>query len=191
MRSGKGPSTVVVASIAALTAVACSSGTVVNTGDTPASPAVSTAPTRGPATNANLLNAYDYYAQTNGRAGYYFTTPSGKWRCAILPHVKAGCQSTTNSQSGMGIRGEPDTVANAIVVEREGDAHFALLDEPELSLVPGPAKALPFNKILAAAGFRCNVQDAGVSCLSELTGNGFTFSSDGYTLSYTDIAPPP
>jgi hypothetical protein len=57
--------------------------------------------------------------------------------------------------------------------------------------VPGPAKALPFNKILAAAGFRCNVQQASVACLSESTGNGFTFSADGYTLSYTDVPAPP
>jgi hypothetical protein len=41
---------------------------------------------------------------------------------------------------------------------------------------------------LAVAAFRCNVQEAsGISCLSEKTGKGFTFSADGYTLQYTDL----
>ena len=53
--------------------------------------------------------------------------------------------------------------------------------------MPGPAKVLQFNRILAAAGFRCNVQESGVSCLSELSGKGFTFSADGYTPQYTDV----
>ncbi len=47
---------------------------------------------------------------------------------------------------------------------------------------------MPFNKILAAAGFRCNVQEtAGVSCLSEFSGKGFTFSADGVAPQYTDV----
>ena len=90
----------------------------------------------------------------------------------------------------MGITGEPDSVPdavgeattpNALQVLREGDAKFVALDEPEFTLDPGPAKVLPFNRILAAAGFRCNVQEAtGVSCLSEFSGKGFTFSPDGF-----------
>jgi hypothetical protein len=46
---------------------------------------------------------------------------------------------------------------------------------------------LRFNRILAAAGFRCNVQESGVSCLSETSGKGFTFSAEGYTPQYTDV----
>jgi hypothetical protein len=77
---------------------------------------------------------------------------------------------------------------NALVVAREGAAQFVALEQPEFSLDPGPAKVLPFNKILAAAGFRCNVQEAsGVSCLSEFSGKGFTFSSDGFAPQYTDV----
>ena len=53
--------------------------------------------------------------------------------------------------------------------------------------MPGPAKALPFNRILAAAGFRCNVADSGVSCQSDTSGKGFTFSAQGYTPQYTDV----
>jgi hypothetical protein len=161
----------------------------------------STAPSSAPPSNANLVNAYDYFAQSpTGAGSYYFTTPSGKWRCAIVPRSQAGCQATGSAHSGMAIPGAPDTVddgqgatdrPNAIVVETAGDAHFAALDPAAFTLIPGPATALPFNKILAAAGFRCNVSDAGVSCLSEATGEGFTFSADGYTLQYTDLPAAP
>jgi hypothetical protein len=129
--------------------------------------------------------------------GYYFTTPSGKWKCAILSHAKAGCQSSSSWQSGLGIEGAPesvpdaageDTTPNAIVVDRDGDPQFVALEQPEFWLDPGPANALQFNRILAAAGFRCNVQEAsGVSCLSETSGKGFTFSADGYAPQYTDV----
>lgn len=103
----------------------------------------------------------------------------------------------------MSIPGAPDTVTdadgnstvpNAIVVDDVSDAHFASVEPSEFSPAPGPAKLLPFDTVLDAAGFRCNVQEsAGVSCASELTGKGFTFSADGYTLQYTDVpdtAPP-
>ena len=36
--------------------------------------------------------------------------------------------------------------------------------------------------------FRCNLQESkGVSCLSEESGKGFTFSADGFTLQYTEV----
>ena len=174
---------VVAAAGAALSAVACSTGTVVNTGESwvPTGPPAPATPPPGSASNANLVNAFDYF----GRDGYFFTTPSGRWRCAIVAHSKAGCQSATGSR--LGIAGEPSNGPNAIVVETQGDAHFVPVDSAGLSLAGNQAKPLQFNKILAAAGFRCDVGAAGVSCLSEVSGNGFTFSGDGYTLRYTDV----
>ena len=68
-----------------------------------------------------------------------------------------------------------------------GDPQFVALAQPEFWLVPGPAKALQFNRILAAAGYRCNVQESGVSCQSDTSGKGFTFSANGYTPQYTDV----
>jgi hypothetical protein len=181
---------------AALLAVAgCSTVRVVDTGEPPATPArTDTAPPLPPVNNAHLVDAFDYVSHPGGEAGYYFTTPSGRWHCAILPRVLAGCQS---SAGGLGIAGEPDTVPNAagedttpnaIVIEPDGDAHFAALDEPGLSLIPGPANVLEFNRTLIAARFRCNVQEAvGVSCLSEQSGKGFTFSEEGFTPSYNEV----
>lgn len=173
----------------------CTSGNIVSSGDsasttTPPPPAPSK-----PASNANLVDAFDYVGRMNGETGYFFTTPSKRWRCAILPRRQAGCQAATATSSGMGIAGEPDTVVtpdgpeapNVIVVERDGQAHFAHFERDEFTLTPGPAATLPFGKVMAAAGFRCNVQEIGVSCLSESTEQGFTFSPEGFTLRYTDI----
>jgi hypothetical protein len=171
---------------------------VINTGEPPAQPASGTANTT-PSTrpsNAHLVNAFNFVAHVGDTTGYYFTTPSGKWRCAILAHTKAGCQAAGSWQSGLGITGEPksvpdaagrETTPNAIVVDRDGDPQFVALAHPEFWLQQGRANSLEFNRILAAAGFRCNVQESGVSCLSETSGNGFTFSADGFTPRYTDV----
>jgi hypothetical protein len=184
----------ILAAVAGLTA-GCVPGQVVNTPDsTRPEPTTSTLVPPTPANNLQLANAYDYFGNSGDQAGYYFTTPSGHWRCAIAPHTWAGCQAAGGS--GISIPGAPDTVTdpdgntaapNAIVVDNGGDAHFARRAQAEFSPVPGPAQVLKFNRVLDAAGFRCNVQDSGVSCLSELTVKGFTFSSDGYTLQYTDV----
>ena len=38
------------------------------------------------------------------------------------------------------------------------------------------------------ARFRCNIQEeTGVSCLSEQSGDGFTFSADGFVPQYTEV----
>jgi hypothetical protein len=184
----------------AMVAVAgCSDQPVINTPERPIQTAGPT-PTAVPSTppsNAHLVNAFNFVGHVGEITGYYFTTPSGKWRCAILAHTKAGCQASSSWKSGLGIEGAPEsmpdatgqeTTPNAIVVDRDGDPQFVALDQPEFWLDPGPANVLQFNRILAAAGFRCNVQESsGVSCLSETSGKGFTFSAEGYTPQYTDV----
>jgi hypothetical protein len=186
--------------VAMLIAAGCSGERIVNTGEPPVRTATATPapPPSPPANNAHLVNAFDYVAEVDGQTGYYFTTPSGKWRCAIIARVTAGCQSASSWRAGLGITGAPPTVPNAagqatkpnaIVLNWQGDAHFAALDRPEFWLDPGPAKVVAFNRILAVAGFRCNVQVSGVSCVSDLTKNGFTFSADGYAPQYTDVPP--
>lgn len=184
----------------AMLAAGCSGGTVTNTDESPAAAPANTSaapPPSPPPSNAHLANAFDYVAHPPVGTTYYFTSPSGAWACAIMPRVKVGCQSAKNWPSAMGITGEPESVTdaageattpNALVIAREGIAQFVAIEQPEFSLDPGPAKVLPFNRILAAAGFRCNVQEAsGVSCLSEVSGEGFTFSLDGLVPQYTDV----
>ena len=186
--------TLVSAALLALTG--CTSEGIVNTDEPrPTMPAETAAGPELPPTNsAHLANAFDYVAHPGDQAAYYFATPSGRWKCAILPRDKAGCQGTGGGVKN--IAGAPDTVPdaageetppNAIVIEPEGDAHFAALDPPGFT-APGPAKVLPFNRTLIVARFRCNIQEAsGVSCLSEQSGAGFTFSADGYVPHYTEV----
>lgn len=170
-----------------LLAAGCSEPRVINTGE-PQNDSATAAPppASAPASNAHLVNAFDYVGHTGDTTGYYFTTPSGKWRCAIVTRTKAGCQAAGNWQSGLGVEGEPDST-NAIVVDRDGDPQFVALEQPEFWLASGSANTLQFNRILAAAGFRCNVQESGVSCQSEASGKGFTFSAQGFSPQYTDV----
>ena len=191
-------------SVLALTAVAvigagCDSGTVVNTDDARPTAQTSTSappPLASRPTNDTLANAFDYAAsQADGQTAYYFISPSKRWVCAIIPRETAGCQASTGST--IPIKGAPATVPaqdganstpNAIQVGRDADPQFVDLDAPGYSPVPGPGVILPFNKVLIVSGFRCNVQEAtGISCASEVTGKGFTFSADGFTLQYTDL----
>lgn len=192
-----------IASAAATLAVAgCTAGPVVNTDDAapPKSGQPAAAPVTTPPNNAALVNAFDYAGHgddpTASATGYYFTTPSGRWQCAIVPRIRAGC--TGAGGAALGIGGAPAAVPtpdgasgapNALVLERDGDAHFASIPQAEFTPPSGEPNVLPFNKVLAAAAFRCNVQDAGVSCTSELSKKGFTFSGENYTLSYTDVPP--
>ena len=182
-------------SVALLVVTGCTTKTVVNTGEWESATATSTsaAPPLPPTNPALLANAFDFVEHPNGQAAYYFSTPSGRWQCAILPRDKAGCQATGGALS---IAGAPDAVPNAageetppnaIVVEPQGDAQFVAVDGSEFT-PPDPAVVLPFNRTLVVARFRCNIQEeAGVSCLSEESGKGFTFSADGYVPQYTEV----
>ncbi len=186
---------IVIAAAAVFSVAGCTSESVVNTGEWESATATSTsaAPPLPPTNPALLANAFDFVEHPDGQAAYYFVTPSGRWRCAILPRNTAGCQAAGGA---LGIAGAPDTVPdaageetapNAIVIEPEGDAHFAAVDGAEFTPAD-PAKVLPFNRTLVVARFRCNIQEAsGVSCLSEQSGKGFTFSADGYLPQYTEV----
>jgi hypothetical protein len=172
----------------------CASGTVVNTDDAASPPPTSTTAAPPAFGTAHLVNAADYALEVNGHKAYYFSTPSGRWQCAILPRDRAGCQPAGGT-STMAVAGAPEEVPdatggtaapNALVLDRDNDAQFANLAQPEFA--QSAAVVLPFGKVLAVAGFRCNVQEqSGVSCVREVTGRGFTFSADGYTLHYTDV----
>ncbi|WNG90758.1 hypothetical protein [Mycobacterium sp. ITM-2016-00318] len=177
----------------------CTAERVVNTGEwatdtsSTAAQAAPAAPPLPPTNPALLANGRDFAQNTAGRSAYYFSTPSGRWQCAILPGDMAGCGGTTDA---LAITGAPETVPdadgqqtppNAIVVGPQGDARFAAVDAAAFA-PPSPATVLPFNRTLAVARFRCNLQESkGVSCLSEASGKGFTFSADGFDLHYSEV----
>lgn len=178
--------------------VACSGPTVVTTEDAaPASaPPTATAPSTTVGSNAQLANAFDFAVEADGQTAYYFTSPSGSWECAIVPRVRAGCQNARNT-ARIGITGAPAQVPgedgrpappNAVVVTHEAAARLVALDDPPFGTEDDSATELPFDRILAVGGFRCNVQEAvGISCQSERSGDGFTFSSDEFRPDYTDL----
>lgn len=182
---------------AALVASACGTPTVVNTGEPHTPVTTSAAPPGLPpyTSNAHLANADEFYATSGDQQAYYFATPSGRWHCAIVPHAQAGCQAA--GSTALPIAGAPTAVPaadgtqvkpTALVIDRTDDAQFVAAEGDPFSLQPGPAATLPFGTVLAVAGFRCNVQEAsGVSCGSESSGKGFTFATDGYQLTYTDV----
>ena len=185
-------------SASALLLGACSGPTVITTEErttTTASPTA--APSTTAASNAHLANAFDYAVRVDGVTGYHFTSPSGRWQCAIKPRVEAGCQNADAPASAIRITDAPDELPgpegesktpNAIRVDRNRPAEFAVVPATAYGLQSDPAEVLPFNRILAVAGFRCNVQQAsGISCLSEASGEGFTFSADEYTMTYVDV----
>lgn len=190
--------------VGAMLAVAgCGSPAIVNTGE-PWTPIETAAPPpRLPqhTTNLRLADASEFYitqsdvAESGTRKAYRFATPSGRWHCVIVPHASAGCQPATSSQLSItgaptavpGADGEP-TAPNTIIIDQVSDVRFVYTASKNDPDSPGPVTTLPFGKVLMVAGFRCNVQEVtGVSCGSEASGKGFTFSSDGYTGVYTDV----
>ncbi len=189
---------------AALVTVAlagCGSPTIVNTGE-PWTPVETAAPSpRLPEHRSNrvLADASQYYVVTETPKVYRFATPSGRWQCEIVPHASAGCRAVTASRlpisgapaSVPGPDGEPRT-PDTILIDRVSDVRFVAIAADENATgtdTDTPIVTLPFSTVLQVAGFRCNVQEAtGVSCGSESSGKGFTFSADGYTAVYTDVA---
>jgi hypothetical protein len=189
-------STVIPAALAAAVLAACTGPAVVTT-DEPGAAAsgTPTAPPPPPLNTTNLVNAFYFGAPVDGFTQYFFTTPSGRWECAIVPRVQAGCQAAEGA--ALGIDGAPETVPDAageetdptaIVVGRDGEPAFVALEDAPFTPAEATATVLQFNQVLAVAGFRCNVQEAtGVSCLSERSGRGFTFSAEGYLPQYTEV----
>lgn len=187
---------ILLTSAALLLATGCTSERVVSTGEwatATSSTAAKVAPPLPPTNPVLLADPLDFAQSRDGRSAYYFATPSGRWQCAILPGDKAGCEGTGGV---LAIAGAPDTVSlangqqaapDAIVVGPQGDAAFVAVDGNAF-VPPAPATVLPFNRTLAVARYRCNLQESkGVSCLSEESGRGFTFSADGFTLQYSEV----
>ncbi|MGU3499301.1 hypothetical protein [Mycobacterium sp. C31M] len=181
-----------------LVTAGCGSPTIVDTGTpwTPtqaASPAPELPPHNG---NRQLADAAEFYVPAPGRNAYRFAGPSGRWYCAIIPHISASCRPAASAT--LSITGAPtavpgpdgeSTAPDTVLIDRDSDVRFlATAPEIDAETDPDPPVTLPFGQVLAVAGFRCNVQEAsGISCGSETSAKGFTFSADGYTPVYTDV----
>ncbi|WP_230595463.1 hypothetical protein [Rhodococcoides fascians] len=151
----------------------------------------------------NLVDPSPFAVYAGGAAGYYFTTPSGLWRCAILgdsaqrgPDERmTGCQPKTSTD--MAVAGAPQVqqfgsskmgAPNAILVNAVEPARFASLSQALFWRMDGLTPVLPYGETLAVDGFTCNVQESGVSCRSDNTGHGFQFSTNGYVFEYAEAS---
>jgi hypothetical protein len=63
-----------------------------------------TTPHLPPVDNVHMVDASQYAAHPNYQTAYYFATPSGRWQCAIIPRVWAGCQA---AGAALAIAGAP------------------------------------------------------------------------------------
>lgn len=140
-----------------------------------------------------------WYSHQYGSTGYFFESPSRKWRCAIVEGffggVGAGCESTAGRV--MPVKGAPLVPANdvpenlvppsSIVMKPNAGPEFVKLGQPYLVRYQGPTPILEYGHNLTALGFTCNTQESGISCRNDSTGKGFTFSTDGYTFEYTPV----
>ncbi|MDG3011304.1 hypothetical protein G4X40_14200 [Rhodococcus sp. D2-41] len=115
-----------------------------------------------------------YFASSAGQSGYFFTTPSGKFLCAItgdLPtNSAAGCHGRIPANATSGPR--PNTIMSSDgeigTVFHRGDPQFQRLDG-------GTAPALGYGTPLYAMGYTCTVDySAGTTCRNFRTGHGFT-----------------
>ncbi|MFT4200508.1 hypothetical protein [Gordonia sp. (in: high G+C Gram-positive bacteria)] len=119
------------------------------------------------------------YLQTGA---YYFTTPSGGWKCAIsTKDGYAGCKgrlpADAPSVSGGGVA---SIHPNNAMVRRGSRATLGFTSDTSLS-APSPARVLGYGQVLSVGGYTCSVDAAtGVSC--DAGQHGFTVSTTGYRL---------
>ncbi len=153
-----------------------------------ATPKAEAPPPATPPVDAELFKA-----TSDGAIGYFFISPSGKWRCAIRPWNEAGCSAATGSD--LPVAGAPmvashydqHPVAPNVIVVDDKSAHFASHGDPHFWRYDQPARTLEYGQELSALGFSCNAQTSGISCRNDATGTGFTFSTEGYRFEYTPV----
>lgn len=81
-------STVIPAALAVVVLAGCTGPAVVTTDDGGTATSASlTGPSPPPLNNASLVNAFHFGAPVDGFTQYFFTTPSGRWECAVVPRV--------------------------------------------------------------------------------------------------------
>lgn len=151
----------------------------------PATTSISTR-TPAPATTSTppAAQAAEYAGTETG--SYYFTSPSGKFECAVItaPTPVAGCHGTLPSSAPRvpAASGTGTTTPNSIRVTASGPGRFVESGDPAFHRFDTPATPLPYGSPLRVQGFTCSVDErAGVTCVST-AGNGFTVSDSAYRL---------
>ncbi|QCB52148.1 hypothetical protein E5720_15450 [Rhodococcus sp. PAMC28707] len=166
---------------------------------TPPSPMTSAAPT----TTASTTPAKSTTSsppptadpsQYESTAGFfYFTSPSGKFECAIVVTETsiAGCHGEfPRSVPRVAGSGAPESsvAPNTVEITAGSPARFLSSGDPRFHRFDGPAKQLPYGLTLAipgsgrSNGLECRVEESsGVTCLDQV-GHGFTVSDKVFEL---------
>ncbi|KZF11524.1 hypothetical protein A2J03_19510 [Rhodococcus sp. EPR-157] len=124
---------------------------------------------------------------------YYFTSPSGKFECAVFVTDTsiAGCHGEFPSTAPR-VEGSsaPDSrvAPNTIELTAGSPARFLSSGDPRFHRFDGTARALPYGETLSipgsgsSNGVMCRVEEkTGVSC-SDQVGHGFTVSDSAFEL---------
>ncbi|WP_139278422.1 hypothetical protein [Rhodococcoides fascians] len=141
-----------------------------------------------------------FFSNSGGVSGYYFKSPSGQWKCAILvTDNMAGCQPSTSMDipiAGAPQVPDPATGApmnpNAISVAKGGEPEFSWIRQAIFWRNDGDSAVLDYGKSLTQNGFTCTMQEVAISCREDVSGKGFTFTTAGYAYEFTALgsAPP-
>ena len=113
----------------------------------------------------------------------YFTSPSGKWHCAIHPDGPepfAGCRGPVPDHAPLVSGGGVDAIApNGVKVVGGQPAAFVFYSDTSVD-APG-APVLPYGQIVSAGAFSCAVDEVeGVTC--GVREHFFTVSDTAYKL---------
>lgn len=124
---------------------------------------------------------------------FYFTSPSGKFECAVVitDSSVAGCHgefpSTAPRVEGSGAQGSA-VPPNTIELTAGSPAKFSSSGDPRFHRFDGTARALPYDEVLSipgsgsSNGLKCTVQEkTGVTCTDQV-GHGFTVSDSAFEL---------
>ncbi|MET4050625.1 MULTISPECIES: hypothetical protein [unclassified Rhodococcus (in: high G+C Gram-positive bacteria)] len=133
-------------------------------------------------------------SQYKSTAGFfYFTSPSGKFECAIVVTETsvAGCHGEfPRSAPRVAGSGAPESsvAPNTVEITAGSPARFLSSGDPRFHRFDGTAKELPYGLTLAVPGsgrsngLECRVEESsGVTCLDQV-GHGFTVSDKAFEL---------
>ena len=147
-------------------------------------PSPSASGSTGPATtspDASPSGAAGYHINGPIGPGYYFSSPSGNFYCAMGEDGTVGCQATV-PVAGMEQCGSDPKVRAAMVSWRAGDAAARVDCTTQGVFVGQSAAVLPYGESLRMAGNVCESLPTGVSCYPEGTNGGFVIAAEGIRL---------
>jgi len=134
----------------------------------------------------------------------------GNGECGIVEHLafqgpnravpvdgpSLGCEAATGRQlpvksaplvPAIDGSGHDLTQPCSSILTADSGLQFVKAGQPYLRR-PEPTLVLDYSRNLTARGYTCNTQTTGISCRNDLTGKGFTFSTDSYTFECTPVA---